>query len=69
MNFTPERLALSTRQAEDLTGFDIKWFEKLRAEGSGPPYIRLPNKRIRYPYPEFIVWWKAYLDTGERVDA
>jgi predicted DNA-binding transcriptional regulator AlpA len=52
-----EPLAIDPREAARLTGFTTKHFENLRERGDGPPFVKLRNKRIRYPYQEFKEWF------------
>ncbi len=54
-----EPLAISPREAARLTGYTDKYFEKQRELGKGPPAVKLPNGRIRYPWPQFKAWFEA----------
>lgn len=52
-----EPLAINPNEAARLTGYTPKHFENLRERGEGPPFVKLRNKRIRYPWPEFKTWF------------
>jgi hypothetical protein len=52
-----EPLAINPREAARLTGYTIEYFAALRERGDGPPFAKLPNGRIRFPYPEFKAWF------------
>lgn len=52
-----EPFVINPREAARLTGYTIEYFAALRERGKGPPFVKLRNKRIRYPYPEFKAWF------------
>ena len=56
-----ERL-LTTRDASDLSGLSIAWFERKRWEKAGPPWIRVggPSGRaIRYRKSDLLAWFEV----------
>lgn len=47
---------LTTRQAADLLGFEPRTMEELRRKGSGPPFIRLSSRSVRYRLDALERW-------------
>lgn len=56
----PDDELLSTRQAAELLGLSVAWFEKKRWERKGPPYIRR-GRVVRYVKRQLLEWWAANL--------
>lgn len=54
----PQRLA-------ELLGISMKTLERLRKSGSGPAFVRISNKHIRYPITELEKWIRSCLCTYE----
>ena len=47
---------LNERQAAEVLGISVRTAQDFRLRGSGPPFIRLTPKLIRYRYDELIAW-------------
>jgi predicted DNA-binding transcriptional regulator AlpA len=44
----PEDEFLTTRQVADWLGCSMQWLEILRGRGTGPKYVTLSNRMVRY---------------------
>lgn len=53
---TEPDVILNERQAEQVTGLSARTLQRLRAEGGGPPYIRLTTSRIGYSRRALADW-------------
>lgn len=53
----PEIELLTTREAAALTKMSIKWFERMRYERTGPPFLRR-GRTIRYVKADLVAWWQ-----------
>lgn len=47
---------LTTRQAAEVLGFEPRTMEELRRRGSGPPFIRLSSRSVRYRLDDLEQW-------------
>ena len=47
---------LSPKRLSQQLGLSIKTLERMRKDGSGPPFIRTGSKQIRYPIIELDRW-------------
>lgn len=57
---------ITTRDASDLTGLSMAWFERKRWEGAGPPWVKVggPSGRaVRYRKSDLLAWFEANLVT------
>lgn len=54
---------LSPKQLADQLCISEKTLERMRKDGSGPPYIRTGSKRIRYPIQGLDAWVEARLQS------
>lgn len=47
---------LNTKDAAHLLGFEPRTMEELRRKGSGPPFIRLSSRSVRYRLDALEQW-------------
>lgn len=47
---------LSPRELAQHLGISLKTLERMRKDGSGPPFIKIRNKQIRYPIASLDIW-------------
>jgi hypothetical protein len=52
----PDEL-LTPKKAAALTGYSEVWFAKRRADGTGPPYVMINQRSIRYNRGTLIRWF------------
>ncbi len=58
---------LNEKQAAELTGYSVAWFQRKRWAGGGPAYRKI-NRSIRYPadlLQEYIESYKLQTSTSE----
>ncbi len=46
---------LTEKQAAELTGLSVFWFQRKRWEGGGPPFIKF-DRAVRYRSEDLVVW-------------
>ena len=61
----PDYAVLTKQQAVAATGLSEDTFDRIRAQGLGPPHILLSARRIGFPVNKF----KAWLETRSEVTA
>ncbi len=49
---------LTPKQLAQLLNLSEKTLERMRKDGSGPPFTKIGNKRIRYSIPKLETWLK-----------
>lgn len=47
---------LTPKELADVLSISVRTLARLRAEGSGPPFIKIINGRIRYPIKGLDAW-------------
>ncbi len=47
---------LSPRELSQHLGISLKTLERMRKDGSGPPFVKIRNKQIRYPIASLDTW-------------
>jgi excisionase family DNA binding protein len=47
---------LRPKQLAEQLGVSVKTLERMRKDGSGPPFTQLSGKQIRYPIRELEAW-------------
>lgn len=47
---------LSTSELAELTGTSTQFWEIARSQGSGPPFVRLSPRRVRYRRSDIVAW-------------
>lgn len=50
---------LMPKRVAELLGISLKTLERMRKDGSGPPYRKIGKKHIRYSVVELDAWWLA----------
>lgn len=50
---------LTVKQAAAMTGMSVAWFDDGRWRGSGPPYLRIARRAIRYDREALLSWFRA----------
>ena len=55
---TTKTKLLTTKELADLTGFSPSFFEKGRAYGYGPAYVKLRGA-VRYRFEDFDAWLQS----------
>lgn len=53
-----ERL-LTEKQAAELTGLSVFWFQRKRWEGGGPPFVKFA-RAVRYKESDLAAWINSY---------
>jgi predicted DNA-binding transcriptional regulator AlpA len=58
---------LDTRQVADLLGMSVAWVEIARHKGSGPAYVRVTPRCVRYRRSDVKAWLneRCHCWTGE----
>lgn len=51
---------LTEKQAAELSGFSIRWFQHERWTNSGPPYRKINNRSVRYLESELREWIESH---------
>ncbi len=60
---------LTEKQASELSGYSVYWFQRKRWSGGGPPYRKI-GKSVRYPEDRFQQWIESHgLQTSDKDDA
>ena len=54
---------ITEKQASELTGLSVAFFQKKRWQGDGPPFIRVSARAIRYK--ESVL--RAWMDEREKM--
>jgi len=54
---------LSPKRLAEQTGISEKTWERMRRDGSGPPFTKIGNKRIQYPIVELEKWFASHTYT------
>lgn len=54
---------LKPKRLAHLTGISEKTWERMRKDGSGPPFTKINKKFIRYPIVELEKWFAAHTHT------
>lgn len=47
------------KEAARLVGFSTFWFQRKRAEGTGPPYRKIGSS-VRYPADKLLLWLESH---------
>jgi predicted DNA-binding transcriptional regulator AlpA len=47
---------LTERQAAEITGLSVSFFQRARWQGSGPPFVRVSARAIRYKESALRDW-------------
>ena len=50
---------LTEKKVAELTGFSVKYLQKLRHRGEGPPYIKI-GRSIRYKWSDVVKWMDSH---------
>lgn len=58
---------LTEKEAAELTGLSGWWFQQHRSQGTGPSYIRIPPRAIRYERDKLLEWFRQFEVKNERV--
>lgn len=57
---------LTDKEASFRYGYSQSWFQKMRALGIGPNYVRLNGKgKILYPAKDLENWFREHLQKGD----
>lgn len=54
MNLSSE--FFSRKRAAEFVGLSVKTLERLAAEGTGPPYVRIAERRVVYDRADLVSW-------------
>jgi len=63
------QLAVTESAAAKATGCSVDTFRRMRHAGTGPPWIKVGSRSIRYPVKELRAWIAHQMARNERVDA
>jgi excisionase family DNA binding protein len=55
---------LTPKRVAELLGVSVKTLERMRKDGSGPPFKKIGKKHIRYSVVELDAWWAAKNNSG-----
>ena len=55
---------LDAREVANLLGIKEKTLEKWRADGTGPPHLKIGRKLTRYDPADLILWMKEHRAPG-----
>jgi hypothetical protein len=50
---------LTTKQAAEMTGFSVYWFERKRWTGNGIPFIKI-GRSVRYKYLDILSFMEKH---------
>ncbi len=50
---------LTEKQAAEICGYSVYWFQRKRWAGGGPPYRKIGHS-VRYPEDELSKWFESY---------
>tara|TARA_R110000868_G_scaffold380784_4_gene647020 strand:+ start:17393 stop:17632 length:240 start_codon:yes stop_codon:yes gene_type:complete len=56
---TMEPQGVSEKQAAERWPYSVKWYQKMRHIGGGPPYIKVGN-RVIYPIVQLDCWFREH---------
>ncbi|HEV2545763.1 MAG TPA: helix-turn-helix domain-containing protein [Stellaceae bacterium] len=54
---------LTEKEAANITGFSVYWFQRKRWEGGGPPFVKF-QRAVRYRESDLVAWIEAH--SGKR---
>lgn len=62
---------LSEKQTAEIIGLNVRSLQRKRVDGSGPPFVRLSERRIGYPEDALQDWIRARTvrSTSEPINA
>lgn len=61
-----KNVVLTTEEAAGLLRVSKRHLERLRAEGTGPPWVRLGPRRVGYPTRQLDAWIESRVSTAMR---
>jgi len=63
---TPDNL-LREREAAELLDVAPRWLQDRRADGNGPPFVRLSARAVRYRVRDLLAWLddNTHMSTAE----
>ena len=51
---------LTEKEAAELYGYSVYWFQRKRWDGTGPPFRKI-GRSVRYPADELARWFEAHV--------
>ena len=54
---------LSTNQVAEMTGLNPMWYFRARHNGSGPPFMQVSPRVVRYDRDTVLAWWRKHTKT------